>query len=1078
MKTKFNGFLTLILAFMVQITFAQEKTVTGIVSDASGPLPGVTVVVKGTDTGTQTDFDGNYSILANTGAVLQFSFVGMESVELTVAASNLINVQMKESAEMLDEVVVTALGIKRDKKSLGYATQEIKGDAISTAKDPNFVNSLSGKVAGIDVKGSGTMGGSTNVVIRGYSSLYNSNQALFVVDGVPVSNINSNSSDQSSGGGGYDFGNAAQDVNPDDIESVNILKGGAATALYGSRAANGVIVITTKKGKNRANQGIGVTVNSSVTFNQYDKSTMAKYQNEYGAGYSDYYYDGGGPNGGGFFLRDMDGDGVDDLTTPSTEDASFGAIFDPNLSVYQWDSWYPQLTDSYLQASPWEAADNNPNSYFQTGSTIFNSVSLDGGNETGTFRMGYTKLKQEGILENSNISRDNIDFGATYKLSDKLTAAGKATYVKTKGKGRYGTGYSSGNPMQAMRQWWQTNVDIKDQRAAYFATGDNITWNSNDPLSDTSPIYSDNPYWTRYENYETDRRDRVYGNISLNYEINDWLSAYGRITLDTYSSIQEQRINVGSVDIAEYTRFNESFNENNFDFMLNFNKDLSDKINLRAVVGSNIQITDYSKILSSTNGGLNIAGLYTLGNSSGTLLAPDEYIYKRRTDGYYVNASLDYDNMLFIEGSYRYDVASTLPTDNNGYSYYGVSGSFLFSSLIESNVMDFGKFRVGYAKTGNSARPLSIYNTYSLGDNVGGQATASLPSTNNNSELKNEVSNEIELGLEMTFLRNRVGFDLSVYDKTSKDLITPVTITAATGYTGQWLNAGEIQNRGVELSLFGSPIKTTDFEWRVDINWGKNESEVLSLPQGLKNLQLTSLQGGVSINATVGEAYGMIKGSDYVYVDGKPVINQDTGYYEVTDGNSENLGSFQADWKGGINNRFTYKNLSFSFLIDMQKGGNIFSLDTWYGYATGLYDFQDGLNDLGNPKRLSIADGGGVVLDGVDTEGNKNTVRSRYDYYANGDGYVRAPNAHHVYDASFVKLREMSLGYSFNKKIFKDSFIEGLTLTAIGRNLWIIHKNLPYSDPEAGLSSGNVQGYQSGAYPSTKDYGFSVKLEF
>ncbi|MFD1293557.1 SusC/RagA family TonB-linked outer membrane protein [Lutibacter holmesii] len=1079
MKTKFNGFLTLLLAFMVQITFAQEKTVTGKVTDSSGPLPGVTVVVKGTSIGTQTDFDGNYSIQANTGAILQFSFIGMESVDKTVEASNVLNVQMIESAEALDEVVVTALGIKRDKKSLGYATQEVKGDAVNTAKDPNFVNSLSGKVAGIDVKSSGTMGGSTNVVIRGYSSLYNSNQALFVVDGVPVSNINSNSSDQSTGRGGYDYGNAAQDINPDDIESVNILKGGAATALYGSRAANGVIVITTKKGKDRANQGIGVTVNSSVTFNKYNKETMAQYQKEYGAGYSDYYYDAGGPRDGGFFLRDMDGDGIEDLTTPSTEDASFGAIFDPSLDVYQWDSWYPQLEDTYLQASPWEAAENDPNSYFQTGSTIFNSVAIDGANEQGRFRLGYTKLNQEGILENSSIIRDNVDFNASYNLTDKFTASAKATYVKTKGKGRYGTGYDSNNPMQAMRQWWQTNVDVKEQRAAYFATGDNITWNSNDPQSDLSPIYSDNPYWTRYENYETDSRNRVFGNVTLNYELTDWLSAMGRVTLDTYSGIQEERIAVGSVDISKYSRFNESFTENNFDFMLNFDKDLSEKINLRAVLGSNIQTTKYSSISSSTNGGLSIAGLYALSNSAGTLLAPTEYEYNRRTDGYYANVSLDYNNLIFVEGSYRYDIASTLPTDNNAYSYYGASGSLLFSSLIDSNAIQLGKLRVGYAKTGNSASPLSVYDVYVLGDNVGGQAIASLPSTKNNNDLKNEISNEMEVGLEMAFLQNRVGFDLSYYYKTSEDLITPASITAATGYTRQWINAGEIENKGVELSLYGSPVKTSDFEWRVDVNWGKNKSEVLSLPDGLENLQLTSLQGGVSINATIGEAYGQIKGSDFVYADnGGKIVNQETGYYEKTASTSENLGSFQADWKGGINNSFKYKNLSFSFLIDVQKGGNVFSLDTWYGYATGLYDFQAGTNDLGNEKRTSLADGGGVILPGVAPDGTPNEVRSRYDYYANGEGYARAPNALHVYDAGYVKLREVSLAYAFPSHLFENSFIENLTFTATGRNLWIIDKSLPYSDPEAGLSSGNVQGYQSGAYPSTKDFGFNVKIEF
>ena len=1069
MKTKFNGFLTLLLALMVQISFAQEKTVTGKVSDASGPLPGVTVIVKGTKTGTQTDFDGNYSIKASAKSVLEFSFIGMEAVQRTVGDSNTINVQMKESAQALEEVVVTALGIKREKQSLGYSTQEVKGDAVNTVKDPNFVNSLSGKVAGIDVKSSGTMGGSTNVVIRGYSSLYGSNQALFVIDGVPISNMNSNDSDQTTGRDGYDYGNAAQDVNPDDIESINILKGGAATALYGSRAANGVVVITTKKGTTK--KGIGVTVNSSVTFNKFNEDTFAKYQDQYGAG----YYDGFHP--GGFYFEDQNNDGTDEAYTLSDWDGSFGTVpFDSSIMVYQWDSWYPQL-DTYGQASPWVAAKNGPASVFETGASLFNSVALDGANENSSFRLAYTKLNQTGIMPNSEIKRDNVDFGASYKLTEKLTASAKVTYVKTTGKGRYGTGYDSQNFMQTAKQWWQTNVDVQQQRDAYFATRENITWNTSYINHDLHAIYHDNVYFMRYENYETDLRNRVFGNATLNYEINDWLSLMGRVSFDTYAGNQEERINNNSTAVSNYSLKNESFTENNYDFMFNVNKDLSEDLNLTAVLGTNIMRQRYSSVYSSTNGGINVDGLWALSNSANSILAPTQREYLQGVDGYYANVSLGYKHLLFLEGSYRKDIASTLPQENNKYDYYGVSGSYLFSKMLNADFISFGKLRVGYAKTGNAAPALALYNTYDLNTPIGGNASASLPSTNNNSNLTNEESNETEIGLEMKFANNRLGFDVSVYDKRSTDLLTPVSVTPAIGYTGQWLNAGEIQNKGIELSLSGSPVKNENFEWRVNINWGKNESEVLSLASGLDNLQLASLQGGISINATVGEPYGMIKGTNYTYHENGGRIVGDNGAY-VKSGPNENLGSFQADWKGGINNSFTYKDFSFSFLIDMQKGGNVFSLDTWYGMATGLYPETVGNNDLGNPMRLSIADGGGILLPGVNADGTPNTSRARMDYYAHALGYSKAVNAQHVYDAGFIKLREVSLAYTLPKKFLQDSFIQGLTLSAIGRNLWIIDKSLPYGDPEAGLSSGNVQGYQSGAYPSTKDYGFSVKLEF
>ena len=1076
MKTKFNGILTLLLAFVVQFTFAQEKTISGVVSDESGPLPGVSVVIKGTTTGTETDFDGNYTIQTKEGSILSFSFIGMSQKEVTVGASSTINVVL-EGDNVLDEVVVTALGIKREKKSLGYSTQEIKGDAVSTVKDANFANSLSGKVAGIDVKSSGTMGGSSNVIIRGYSSLTRTNQALFVVDGVPISNENANARNQKTGRGGYDYGNAAQDINPDDIESINILKGGAAAALYGSRAANGVIIITTKKGKSK--KGIGVTISSNVTFNKFNEDTFAKYQKEYGAGYGPFY-----GSTGYFFDIDMDGDGTDDLVTTSTEDASFGAKFDPNLMVHQWDSWYPQLGDTYGKASPWVAGKNDPTTFFETGSTVFNNVALDGGNENGTFRLGYTKMKQEGILPNSKIKRDNIDFGASYKLNEKLTVSAKAAYIRTTGKGRYGTGYDALNPMQSFKQWFQVNVDIQEQKRAYFDTRQNITWNAADPTDvSQGPIYFDNPYWVRYENYQNDERNRVFGNVALDYQINDWLSVFVRGTMDTYSMEQHERINVGSVDVSKYSRFNKSFRENNYDLMFTIQKDLTDKLNLKSVIGSNIRRVYSTDIYAQTNGGLNIPRLYSLANSKNPMNAPFENDETFGVDGVFATASLGYDNLLFIEGSVRQDRFSTLPRDNDTKIYYGLSGSFLFSSLFESNAISLGKIRVGYSTTGNGADVFSTRNTFILGTPIGGQATASLPNRNSNPNLSPETSAELEFGLEMAFAKRRLGFDFSVYNKKSIDLIAPVTVSTATGFSSQNINAGEMENKGIEVSLYGSPIRTDNFEWRVDLNWGKNENKVLSLPEGLTNLELASLQGGVSINATVGQPYGTIRGTDHQYINGQPVVNSDpnassTRLGSYLKGDVGVIGNFQPDWKGGLNNRFTYKNLSFSFLIDMQKGGQLFTLDQWYGQGTGIYENTAGLNDLGNPRRDPIADGGGIILPGVKEDGTPNDIRIRADIYANPIGWARAVNKQHVYDAGYIKLREVSLSYRLPSDILKKSFIQGLTFTALGRNLWIIDSSIPYADPEAGLSSGNVQGYQSGAYPSTKDYGFSIKLEF
>ena len=1069
MKTKLSGIMTLFLAFVVQFTFAQERTITGTVSDETGALPGVSVLIEGTTTGTETDFDGNYTIMANEGDNLRFSFVGMTTVVKPAGTNNVINVTLVSSDNTLDEVVVTALGIKREKKSLGYATQEVSGEEVNTVKDPNFVNSLSGKVAGVEVKSSGTMGGSANVVIRGASSLKGTNQALFVIDGVPVSNSNTNSGNQTTGRGGYDYGNAASDINPDDIETINVLKGGVATALYGSRAGNGVIVITTKKGK--AQKGIGVTINSSVMFNKFNEDTFAEYQDEYGAGYGPYY-----GSTGYFFDIDMNGDGVDDLVTPSTEDASFGGRFDPNKLVYQWDSWYPEL-DTYQKPTPWVAPKNNPTSFFETGSVLTNSVALTGGNEQGNFKLGYTNLNQKGILPNSEIIRDNIDFGASYDLTEKLTATVKASYIKTKGKGRYGTGYNSLNPMQSFKQWFQVNVDIQDQKDAYFKTRKNITWNATDPTdTDAGPIFFDNPYWVRYENFQNDVRHRVIGHVALNYDINDWLSLYGRVTLDNYNDFQEERINKGSVDVAKYSRYNRTYNENNYDFMVKIHKDLTDNLNLTAILGTNIRRESITSIYAQTNGGLNLPGLYSLQNSSNPISAPSEYDADLGVDGYYANVSLGWHNTLYLDASYRMDKFSSLPRESDTQGYGGVSGSFLFSSLLNANWLSLGKIRAGWAKTGNGTTPYRVKNTYYLGTPIGGQPTASLPSANNNSDLKPETSDEYEVGIEMAFFRNRLGFDVSYYDRISNDLLTPITISTASGFGSQWVNAGKVQNKGFEVSLYGSPVRTDNFEWKINVNWAKNENEVLELPQGLKNLELASLQGGVSINATVGEPYGTIKGSDHEYINGQPVVKSN-GYYKKASG-THVIGNYQADWIGGLNNRFTYRNLSFSFLIDMKKGGQLFTLDQWYGQATGVYANTAGLNDLGNPLRDPVDQGGGEILPGVKEDGTPNDIRVFAGYYANGRGYARAVNTQHVYDAGFIKLREVALSYRLGSKTFGKSIVQSMTFTASGRNLWLIDSSVPYADPEAGLSSGNVQGYQSGAYPSTKDYGFSVKVEF
>ncbi|WP_163517589.1 SusC/RagA family TonB-linked outer membrane protein [Gelidibacter japonicus] len=1082
MKTQFRVILTLFIVLVAHTLYAQDKVISGVISDQSGlPLPGVNIIVKGTSVGTQSDFDGKYSIEASTGDILSFTYVGLKPQEITVGTSSTINVTMVEDAAMLDEVVVTALGISREKKSLGYSTQEVEGEDLSTVKSGNFVNALSGRASGVQIKRNNNLGGSTNVVIRGNASLTGSNQALFVIDGVPINNTNTNSASQAQASGGYyDYGNTASDINPDDIESVNILKGAAASALYGSRAANGVIMITTKTGKK--SKGLGITVNSGVTFGSIDKSTFAKYQKDYGAGYGAYY---DGP-GGFWYMEDINGDGIDDQVVPYTEDGSYGAPFDSSLLVYQWDSFDPD-SPNYLTPTPWVSAANGPITFFETPVTTTNSISIENGLENGSYRLGYTRFEQNGLMPNSNITKHNFSISGNYKLNEKLTATGYANYIKTDGLGRNSTGYSD-NIISMFKQWWQTNVDLKDQKDIYFATRRNVTWNPGTSAPGEVPIFWDNPYFARYENYQNDSRNRFIGNVSLNYELTDWLDITGRIATDTYSEMQEERrangsvpsafgVNRGNVD-SGYLRRNISNTETNYDLMLNFNKDLGEKFNLKGILGVNIRRNEYQMIYASTNGGLSVPKLYSLQNSVGPLPLPKETAEKVGVDGVYASASLGYDDFIFVDATIRRDHSSTLPEDNSTFYYPSIATSFVFSNLIESDVISFGKLRASYAEVGNSAPFDFLYDSFTVNTPIGTSNT-SVGDVKKNPNLKPENTESVELGLEMRFLKSRLGLDVALYKTNSVDQIYGVPVSTATGFTSKILNAGEIENKGVEVTIFAAPVRNDDFSWDMNINWSTNKNKVIALADGIDNLQLGSFQGGITLNARVGEPYGVINGTDYTYIDGQRVVDETSGEYIKTSTSDQVIGDINPEWSAGFSNKFTYKNVSLSFLIDVQKGGSIFSLDNYYGMATGLYAETSFINDLGNPVRNTLADGGGFINPGVNPDGSINTTRIRADRFG-AFGYRRGlPDKAFVYDAGFVKLREVALSYSLPQSLIgQSSLFKDVTFSVIGSNLWIIDKSLPHADPESGLGAGNLQGYSVGSLPTTRDFAFNVKLKF
>lgn len=1078
-----KSLLLLIVLFISSLAWAQQSIKGTVKNEKGAPVPFATITETGTKNIVQADAAGSFSISIKANGQLTISAAGYQSQTITPAGGP-VSITLLLGDAQLSEVVVTALGVRKSRNQVAYAAQQIVGDEVSKTRTSNFIQNLSGKVAGLDIKQGNTIGSSTNVVMRGIKSIAGNNQVLFVVDGIPYNNAvgttPNQTADRNNAVGGYDYGNSAADINPDDVAGITVLKGAAASALYGSQGANGVILITTKK----ANRGLGITVNSSITAGKYDPKTFPKYQKEYGQGYfpSVKYED---PTQK-FLYRDVDGDGNPDLVSPVTEDASYGAKFDPNLMVYQWDAFDP-ASPNFKKARPWVAGANDPSAIFRTAVSSNQSVFLDGATDKGFFKMGYTRTDDWGILPNSRISKNLINVSGSYNISDKLTASANLSFSNVNGKGRYGTGYDgsgSRNLMTSFRQWWNVGVDVLELKDAYFRNRLNSSWNIKaDDLFEQAPNFWDNPYWVLYQNYETDVRNRYFGNVSLNYQINSWLSMMGRVALDGYDELIEERRAIGSTNIPSYSRFNRSFRETNLDLMFNVNKNLGEDLNFKALLGSNIRRQHTTYIRARTNGGLIVPNIYAISNSLVTPDAPEEFDGKKEVDGVFAGTTLTWKDMVTLDATIRRDQSSTLPEGNNAYYYPSLSLGWVFSKLLpQASWLSYGKLRTNYAQVGNDAPVYVVHDAYGVVTPFGSrpQASATGPNynyTKNNPNLLPEKTISVEGGLELSFFQNRLGIDLTYYRTRTHDQILPVELSTSTGYSYKYLNAGSVENKGVELMLTGTPVKTKDFSWTLTFNFSSNRNKVLELHTGAENLKLGDYQSGITLNAAVGEAYGTIRGNDFIYTNGERTVSATSGRYLRTAHYNAKIGNINPDWLGGINNSFRYRNFTASFLIDIRKGGDIFSLDMGYGLSTGIYAETAGLNDLGKPSRADLADGGGVILPGVNPDGKKNEVRALNGYGFWGN--TRMPAKAFVYDGSYVKLRELMISYSLPQELVsKLGVFKGIDLGLAGRNLWIIHKNLPYSDPEDTMGASNLQGFQSGAYPAVKTVTFNLKLRF
>jgi len=1071
---------------------AQKNTITGKVTDDKGtPVPFATVTIKGSHRTVAADSSGNFTLQADKNAILVISAVGFGSSETEAHADGYTYVLRNRNN--MQEVVVTALGIKRTRNSLPYATQQIGGDEVNRTPTTNFVDNLSGKVAGLQITSSNTTGGTNNVILRGFKSFTQTNQALFVVDGVPYDNTNQSQN-------GFDLGNTVSDINPEDIESVSVLKGAAASALYGSRAANGVILITTKKGNRK--KGADVTISSGVTVGSPDKSTLPTYQTEYGQGYGSQ-----GPDNGFYNQPIFNSNGGNVEIVQTDVDAATGPAYDPSKLVYNWDAFAPG-DPNYGKATPWQpAAHHNATDFFVTPVTTTTSVYASSGTENGTFKAGYTRSEDKGILPNNTITKNLFTFGGTHNFTDNVTLGATLNYSDVAGIGRDGfTSLSQQNPMLDFREWWPTNVDLKKQKADYFYAHKNESWNwlgsaYTDPAA-LKVAYHNNPYWNRYTNTEDDERKRYFGNVYINYQITPWLNLLGRVSLDDYTQFVEYHTEIGSVHQSQYTRSNSTFNETNYDLLLNLDKKLSQDFHLTALLGSNIRQNSSDNIVATTSGGLVVPGLYELANSVQTPPAPTEVDWRREVDGIFARGALSYKEFITLEATLRRDHSSTLPTNHNTYYYPSVSGNFVFSKLLPNwNWLSYGKLRANYAEVGNDAPPYATINTYQNVNPFNGQTVFAAPVMNNNPNLVPEENKTYEFGLEAAFLNNRLGFDVTYYHAREINQILPVPVSTASGYTNFYVNSGAVQNQGVELTVNATPVKTRVFSWNIIVNWSKNVNKVLSVYGGQQSLLLGSYASNTQLVAEAGKSYGIIRGSDYEYLHGQRLVDS-TGNYIKNPNALTDIGSTAPNWFGGITNSFHYKDWTLTTLVDIRQGGKLYSLDMDFGDYSGLYPETAGKNPKGNPVRSPLSAGGGVLLKGVTSDGKPNTTYVDASDINAGkfpfSSYNAFADASYVYDASYVKLREVAITYSVPKKALTGiSFIKGIDLSLTGRNLWIIHKNLPYADPEQGFASttaavanatgngnfmGNAQnfsqGFQVGVYPSVRTFGFTAKLKF
>ncbi|MES2813069.1 MAG: SusC/RagA family TonB-linked outer membrane protein [Bacteroidota bacterium] len=1050
MRSKFKWIFTLLLALTVQFSFAQEKTITGVVSDASGPLPGVNVVVKGTTKGVSTGFDGTYSVKAKEGDVLVYSFMGMREISKVVGSSNVINTILQDDSKILGEVVVTALGVKKATKALSSASQNVKGDQLTEARESNIVNALSGKISGVQVtNSSGAVGGSSRIVLRGASTISGNNQALFVVDGVPIDNTNRGSA---TSGGGVDLPNGVASLNPDDIESINVLKGPAAAAIYGIRGSAGVIVVTTKSGKRKGGK-FEVGFNSNMTF--ANPLLLPNYQNSYGQGSTSDYFEFVDGQGGGY------NDGVDE---------SWGPQLDAGLEFVQWDSY--KVGGAPL---PWISQKDNIKNFYDTGINVSNTLSIATGNEDMSIRFSIGNSEEKGMVPTTEFKKFNVGFNGSAKLGEKFSVTGGATFFRNNSDNLPPVGYTASNVVQQFI-WSARNVkytDLRDWRNLPLTGGNGtpLNWNNN---------FQNNPYWSLDNNKTGFIQDRIIGNFGANYKFTKNLSINGKLMMDTYNQSIDYKTQIGTYETALATSglngfygvSNTNYTEINAEALLTYDKRLSEDFNLNLNVGANNMKRTRNTFTGFLNGGIELPGLFTLSNAkSGTTPAIDSDLFDQRINSLFGFGQISYKDFAFLDFSARNDWASVLPASNNSFLYPSVTGSLVLSDMLgfSDSKFNYLKLRGGWSKVGGPG-PLAEYSTnssYTIG-NTGLGSNSNVPNVRWNPNIKPESTTGIEIGLDANAFNNRLRLAATYYDQKSNDLIVNAPISSGSGFTSSWENIGEMRNKGFEVQLGATVLKKDSFSFDVDVNFAKNENQVVSLG-ALESVTLGG-QWGMELQAVEGQPYGVIAGfpllrnenGDVIYENGLPVTD-----------NSRlvNLGNITPDWTGGVNFTLKYKGFDLGTLIDAKMGGDVYSMS----YMWGRY--------AGTLEESLIGREGGIVGNGVVSNGaggwvpnNEVVTAKEFNQYAYSYSNFTETG---IFDASYVKLRQINLGYSLPKKWLQGSFIQDLKVSVVGRNLALLYKKAPHIDPETAFSNTNgEQGQEFGQIPSARTYGFNINVKF